>query len=151
MPVNMLVLQIESLPEVKDFMTIDWTYYAEKDRDWLKKADRKYAHRYERLGSRQGCLRDNLHKRAQGLIQKSRQNACAQGREHPDVSQDCGLLLCIETEIDSVPESKQIVCTQTYSVSYKSRKFTASVHTDRERIIKKQNVDRELLHRQRAY
>jgi len=29
-------LKVENLPEVKDFMTIDWTYYAEKDRDNLK-------------------------------------------------------------------------------------------------------------------
>jgi hypothetical protein len=33
------------VPEVKDFMTIDWTYYTEKDRDAFKRSDRSYAHR----------------------------------------------------------------------------------------------------------
>ena len=37
--------QVESVPEVKDFMTIDWTYYTEKDRDAFKRTDRSYAHR----------------------------------------------------------------------------------------------------------
>lgn len=37
--------QVESVPEVKDFMTIDWTYYTEKDRDSFKRTDKSYAHR----------------------------------------------------------------------------------------------------------
>lgn len=37
--------QVDQQPEVKDFMTIDWTYYTEKDRDTFKKADKTYAHR----------------------------------------------------------------------------------------------------------